>query len=554
MVNFLNLIYLYYNTIRFLKFSQIFWRIRNKLWKPKPNFSPRSSRRKKLGDWIEPARRVQSLRPNNQFTFLNSTNTLDEVGWDGPDCSKLWRYNQHYFDDLNAVASNQRLDQHVLLIRDWLKNNGSVRGVGWEPYPTSLRIVNWIKWQLAGNPLSHEVLQSLAVQSRWLTKKLEWHILGNHLFANGKALIFSGLFYIGDEAESWLEAGCNIIFDQLDEQVLPDGGHFERSPMYHSLILEDILDIINLINVFPNCIEEEKVERLKLDARKMLAWLKDMSHPDNEISFFNDSAIGISPSPNEISNYAKRLKVELQHIPKKVDKALFINSYFDSGYFRLSAPNAVVLIDAAPIGPNYLPGHAHADTLCFEMSLFGHRVFVNGGTSQYEYGSIRAEERGTSSHNTVEVDGQNSSEVWSSFRVAKRAKPFGLKTCEKKDSIFLSCSHDGYFRLPGKLIHQRAFEIFEEKFIIRDKLNGKFEVAKAFFNIHPNVKIIQLDQSKFTLQIPFLNKRMNIFVLEGSASLNKSFYSAEFGSRVETTCLCVNFESESEICVEISWN
>jgi len=58
-------------------------------------------------------------------------------------------------------------------------------------------VVNWIKWHLSGNCLPDEALHSLAVQTRYLFKKLEFHLLGNHLFANAKALIFSGLFFSG---------------------------------------------------------------------------------------------------------------------------------------------------------------------------------------------------------------------------------------------------------------------------------------------------------------------------------------------------------------------
>ncbi|MFB1490650.1 MULTISPECIES: heparinase II/III family protein [unclassified Thiocapsa] len=53
---------------------------------------------------------------------------------------------------------------------------------------------------------------------------------------------------------------------------------------------------------------------------------------------------------------------------------------------HLEAGSAVALLDVAPIGPDYLPGHAHADTLSFELSLFGQRVIVNGGTSRYRIG------------------------------------------------------------------------------------------------------------------------------------------------------------------------
>src|SRR5262249_13815017 len=145
---------------------------------------------------------------------------------------KLWRYNLHYFDDLNAYDAAQRQEWHCSLLSQWVCENTPGFGTGWEPYPTSLRMVNWIKWVLTGNRLPAECIQSLAVQARWLSQRLEIHLLGNHLLANAKALLFAGIFFDGAEADEWLVRGLRILEREVAEQVLPDGGHIERSPMY----------------------------------------------------------------------------------------------------------------------------------------------------------------------------------------------------------------------------------------------------------------------------------------------------------------------------------
>ena len=125
----------------------------------------------------------------------------------------------------------------------------------------------------------------------------------------------------------------------------------------------------------------------------------------------------------------------------------------DSGYSRIDMGDVVAIIDRAAVGPDYLPGHAHADTLSFELSIFGQRVIVNSGTSTYREGSERLRQRGTSSHSTVVIDNQNSSEVWASFRVARRAKIFNVETSIDNGKIYLSAQHDGYKRLSGSPIH-----------------------------------------------------------------------------------------------------
>jgi len=170
--------------------------------------------------------------------------------WGGASLDDLRRYNLHYFDDLNAEDAERRSQWHASLIERWIDENPPAKGVGWDPYPTSLRIVNWIKWALCGNPLSIHALESLKLQTDYLSKRIEWHLLGNHLFANAKALVFSGLFFSGEVAERWLDTGFSIIDRQVSEQILADGGHFERSPMYHSIILEDVLDLLNITQAY----------------------------------------------------------------------------------------------------------------------------------------------------------------------------------------------------------------------------------------------------------------------------------------------------------------
>ncbi len=135
-------------------------------------------------------------------------------------------------------------------------------------------------------------LDSLAVQVRFLRKRLEVHLLGNHLFANAKALVFAGLYFSGDEAEEWLQKGLSILEREVPEQVLGDGGHFERSPMYHSIILEDLLDLVGVFGIYGGRYEGEgqffKADPVFAGMTDVFAeavggrleWMQAMTHPD----------------------------------------------------------------------------------------------------------------------------------------------------------------------------------------------------------------------------------------------------------------------------------
>ena len=119
-----------------------------------------------------------------KFRFLSVERTIGGAkDWNRADWPKLWLYNLHYFDDLAADEAAARAEWHRALVSRWMSENPPGQGNGWEPYPTSLRIVNWVKWSLAGNALSLEAVHSLALQARWLRKRLEFHLLGNHLWA-----------------------------------------------------------------------------------------------------------------------------------------------------------------------------------------------------------------------------------------------------------------------------------------------------------------------------------------------------------------------------------
>ena len=210
------------------------------------------------GIWTEFARRKQSLYGPMAFRLINEDYDVKTAGWEPPHLSELFLYNLHYFDDLNSQNSSDRTKWHHDLIAHWILENPPAKGKGWDPYPTSLRLTNWIKWSLSGHCLSSEAKQSLFIQTRWLARRLEWHLLGNHLFVNAKALVFSGLFFAGPEAQKWLTKGIKILSKEIPEQILPDGGHFERSPMYHALALEDMLDLVNISQVFDGVLSEEQ--------------------------------------------------------------------------------------------------------------------------------------------------------------------------------------------------------------------------------------------------------------------------------------------------------
>jgi uncharacterized heparinase superfamily protein len=535
---------LYFHTLRYLKLSQILARLRFRFSSPTPELRPAPALRPASGGWIRCSRKPSMLGPA-RFRFLSVERELaTAAAWNCPDWPKLWLYNLHYFDDLNAEGAAARVDWHRALIARWIDENPPAVGNGWEPYPVSLRIVNWVKWSLTGNRLENGWMQNLAVQARWLRRRLEWHLLGNHLFANAKALVFAGAYFAGPEADTWRDEGLAILRQQLAEQILADGGHFERSPMYHAIACEDLLDLLNLARSYPSSIPADTVRVWRETLVRMLRWLRTMTHPDGEIVQFNDSAFGIAPLPDHLFHYASGMGIDAAPLSVKVTHLA------ETGYVRLEQGPAVAFLDVAPIGPDYLPGHAHADTLTFELSLFGQRWIVDDGCSTYDEGAERRRQRGTAAHNTVVVDEADSSEVWASFRVARRARVRGLVVSEGKDQCTVTASHDGYLRLPGRVTHRRSVTLCPTALEVVDDLNGRYRRAISSLLLHPDVKVRQLTAQ--SLELHRGGRTVTLDVNEGSAQIEPAMWHPEFGSAHETHRICLTLRT-SRLAARLTW-
>jgi uncharacterized heparinase superfamily protein len=538
-----------FHTVRYLRPIQIYYRLWFRLYRPVFNLNASLETREPAVSWVPGAPKQQTQVGLQMFRFLNKCRELTSSDdWNNASWEKLWTYNLHYFDDLCAHDANERLNWHRKLVETWIKDNPPGVGIGWDSYPLSLRIVNWIKWAFAGNRLDRFSQDSLATQARYLGKRMEYHLLGNHLFANAKSLVFAGVFFSGAEANSWLKKGLKLIRQELPEQVLEDGGHFERSPMYHGIFLNDLLDLINLARCYPAIFDEKDIEAWTNTELRMRHWLVSMCHPDQNIAFFNDAALDIANSLAQLQEYASRLGLEPIKTPRRS-----VTNLQNSGFVRVDIGPIVGFLDVGEIGPRYNAAHAHAGTLSFELSLFNNRFLINSGTSCYERGPERIWQRGTSAHNTITIDGQDSSEVWDSFRVARRAKPMDFSLKESTEKVYVRCAHDGFMRFRKGALHTRVW-IFQQSGIqIRDEIGGTFNEAIAYYHFHPNV-ITDLDQSGRRGSAKMSSGHVILWRIAGGvAKIHESTYHPRFGQTERSKCLAITFQKPT--CeIDFCWN
>jgi uncharacterized heparinase superfamily protein len=496
---------------------------------------------------------LHSLRSlhGTTLTFLSHTVSYPHgVRWDNPEPVKLWRYNLHYMHFLHqcdmTVAGRREW------MRLWMHGNSDSRGEGWEPFPTSLRLVNWLKvwWGEGEVEGDAPLIASAYAQARHLRRWVEVDIQGNHLFENLKALFWAGCTFQGAEANKWRIWAAQGLARQLQEQVLADGGHYERSPMYHAHILEGCLDLLNIQSAWAEQ-HPELASLLQTKATQMLAWVEATTHPDGQIALFNDAAFAIAPTPGQLLDYGRKLGLTWSS-PES-----FIHLK-DSGYVIVRDTHHYFIVDTGPMGPEYQPGHGHCDLFSFEWSYGSQRVICDTGVYAYQDPIMRPYVRSTAAHNTVRIDGEDQSEIWQEFRVARRAHPdMHCVEATADGTVRVVGSHAGYSRLRGRPVHQRAFSFRSGHLVVLDRITGcGLHEIEAFVHFHPSVTLES--QAKQTLHLLLPTGKIGSLCYKHwqQAELFWGWYCPEFGKREPNVVLRLlgrahlPFHGQLEICLE----
>ena len=501
----------YCRTVLHLRPRQIWTRVLRRVVPPHVSSGPPPDRRATSAFFHRPIAASDRWSAPDRVSLLNIERHFPgAIDWAPSDVPRLWVYELNYFADLPRSAVDRRREWMSGTVDSWIDANPPGTPDTWDPYPISIRVVNWVKWTLllegagagssgrgagaragaarvgAPDPATPDdrVLGSLAAQLRYLERRLEFDIAANHLMANAVALTIGGLFFGGEEGDRWAKRGFALLFRELEEQVCDDGGHYERSPMYHAIVLEQLLDVLNLWIAFAEGVPRgwrDARPRLEGRAIAMLDWLAAMTHPDGGTSFFNDATLGAAATCNDLFDYAERLGLATVRKEFKGVRCLE-----DTDFFRITSEDGltVVLFDAGVPKPAYQPGHAHSESLSFELSRDGRRFFVNSGVSTYKPGDERLWQRRTAAHNTVRIDEEEQSEVWASHRCGRRAD--FLHAGPREGGAY--AAHDGYAFLPGKPQHYREIIVTDGSVEIIDNIDGEGEhLLEWFFHLHPEV-------------------------------------------------------------------
>lgn len=517
---------LYYHTLKFLKGEQLLFQVYYKVCAKVRRLLSRKDDYTcyKKGNPLAfnaLPEKYTAYHGDGMFCFLNLSHHFDGA-WDDRSQGDLWRYNLNYMDFL--LQPEMDVQEGLAWIERFI---GSIENnaIAADPYPISLRGINWIKFvSLHREELTPSQLAmidtSLYSQYRVLERRTERHLLANHYLENGFSLLFAAVYF--RDAAFWKKAR-QIVTAQLEEQILPDGAHYELSPMYHCVILERLLDCCNLLSVVDSSMFDgmEPLRNLLHDkAVAMLSWMEAIVWSDDTLPLLNDAADGVALPPAVLREYAKQLHVEWGK-----------GTLGKSGYRHATQPFYEAIIDMAPLGVSYNLGHAHADTSTFLLRVNGGPLIVDTGTSTYNAGCRRSYERSTRAHNAVVIDGEDSSKVWGAFRCAQRAQV----VIENDGPDEYAMKHDGY--RDKQILCRRRFLCRENAFEVIDSVEGMVSCeAIAYFHLAPDLQILSVDSCRVVTDRAVLT-----FEGQQSLQLEQMEVAREYNSLQESQCVRVVF-------------
>jgi hypothetical protein len=401
--------------------------------------------------------------------------------------SALWTYQLHNLDvavDLAwawiATGEERYVDSYTTLWTSWL--DAAHRGaVFTEPYPASVRSINALRsLGLFGDRVSasSRVRLLLATHSQlaWVEDNLEVHLRANHLLKNLTALAWGSLAFSGHDALRW-RTHLQELWAEVDEQVLPDGGYFERSPMYHVTVLSDLLEILALCRVADAPVPAWVPDRLE----RMTLALQLLSRSVGSLHLFDDAANGERPGPLEVIELAHRV------LGGEFPQPTGHFALRETGYHGWIDPAGKdkIVIDAGPPGPSYQSGHAHCDMLSFELDLAGRQVVVDSGVHGYGGDTFRDYVRSTRAHNTLRIGAKEQHEVWATFRMGRRGEMLEAdsRTSEGKFEFRGACRHY-HDRLA---VHRRLIRLEAGSLSVTDVVEGATGLPiTSWLHLHPD--------------------------------------------------------------------
>jgi uncharacterized heparinase superfamily protein len=386
------------------------------------------------------------------------------------------------------------------LIDEWINLQGSWHPLGWRLDILSRRILCWLSQapfvlQDADARFYRRFIRNLSRQVRFLRRSLKTSRDGLPRLQAIIALNYATLCLQGQFG--FLRTHGRRLGDELNAQILPDGGHISRNP---GVLIDLLIDLLPLRQLF-SARNLQPPDALNNAIDRMMPMLRFFRHADGNFAQFN----GMGPTPVDllatILAYDDARGTPVSNAPY-------------SGYQRIDVGKTALLMDSGPPPPLAVSQEAHAGCLSFELSWKTNRLVVNCGLPGVNKANWRQVARTTPAHSTVTFNDTSSCQFSESHWVRRLlfgapivAGPRIVKVGrEQQDALSLRATHDGYARAFG-VIHNRFIRLStdgraldgEDSFTPAHGLDLPSRRPDEFairFHLHPSVKANRLTDGR----------------------------------------------------------
>ncbi len=487
---------------------------------------------------------------------------LVETGGESPFqievANRGWQKTLHGFRwlrHMRAAGTDLAAANARALVSDWIVTHGGrISGVAWEPATTAKRVIAWLQHssvvlQGAEFPFYRAFLKSLAVQIRYLRSVVKEMPDGKDRLRARIALAFSALSL--PAPASALRNATRNLAQELERQILPDGGHISRNPLS---VMELLADLLPLRYTYANQAEAPP-EALINAVDRMLPALRFFRHQDGSLARFNGMGATIHDRIAAILRHDDTEGAPLLHAPH-------------SGYERLAMGGTTVIADTGAAPPIDVSNSAHAGCLAFEMSSGRQHFVVNCGVDTYGASEFRPLARATAAHSTATLNDTSSARFNHSIRINDLASPpiiSGPKSvpCRRTDKPGLQgfiASHDGYVAQFG-IYHERELSLSENGSVLvgLDRFlraggaparNDGRDTVVVRFHMHPDVELFHDEEDRLVLTAP-RSDRWVMSCVEVTPQVEDSIYFAGLGGPRRSRQIVLTFKA-SEI-QEVHW-
>ena len=503
------------------------------------------------------------------------------------DIKHVWELNRHLHLVRLAQAwsvSGEVRWLHALeqQLRSWLDQCPPLQGPNWtSPLEMGIRLVNWaLLWQLVGGEgsslfagesgqrLRADWLDSIHAHCRTIARNLSRHSSANNHLIGELAGLFVGasVWPCWKESGNWMEQARRELEQQARLQYSLDGVNREQAFAYHVFSAE-FLFVAGLVGQATGVPFSRNYWGVLQRALRFLRSVRDVGghvpmvgDADDGIVFrldaagsdraaqllaLGDTVFGGAPDKHPGVRWL------LHALPGRRPDADAHEpdtgwAFPDGGYFlfgsHFGAPDEIKgMLDCGPLGYLGIAAHGHADALSMTLSVAGEEVLVDPGTYSYwQDQKWRDYFRGTSSHNTVRIDGRDQSVSGGRFIWLRKARASIERMPTSPHEFDFRGSHDGYARLSDPVRHVRSvrFDAASSTLTVRDEVAGKKpHPMELFWHFAPELNVrltstgLHVRGKRFALQMQASGADLKLELVRGAENPPLGWYSRCYESK-----------------------